>query len=43
MAYASLREFIESLERDGELVRVSVPVRTALEITESSASDGPRR
>ena len=34
MAFASLREFIESLERDGELVRVSAPVKTALEITE---------
>ncbi|MCK5445079.1 MAG: UbiD family decarboxylase, partial [Rhodospirillaceae bacterium] len=34
MAYASLREFIEELERDGELVRVSKPVSTYLEMTE---------
>ena len=34
MAYASLREFIEYLEREGELVRVTAPVKTALEITE---------
>ncbi|MBT5051380.1 MAG: UbiD family decarboxylase [Rhodospirillaceae bacterium] len=34
MAFASLRDFIEALERDGELVRVSAPVKTALEITE---------
>lgn len=34
MAFASLRDFIEALERDGELVRVTAPVNTALEITE---------
>ena len=34
MAYASLREFIDRLERDGQLVRVSAPVSTALEMTE---------
>jgi 4-hydroxy-3-polyprenylbenzoate decarboxylase len=34
MAYRSLREFIARLEAEGELVRVSEPVRTDLEITE---------
>ena len=34
MAFASLRDFIQQLERDGQLVRVAAPVRTALEITE---------
>jgi 4-hydroxy-3-polyprenylbenzoate decarboxylase len=34
MTYRSLREFIERLERDGELVRVSHPVSTVLEMTE---------
>jgi len=34
MAYASLREFIERLERSGRLVRVSAPVSTEHEITE---------
>ena len=34
MAYASLREFIDRLERDGRLVRVAAPVSTALEMTE---------
>ena len=34
MAYASLRDFIDTLEREGELVRVTAPVKTALEITE---------
>ncbi|MDC0033387.1 UbiD family decarboxylase [Alphaproteobacteria bacterium] len=34
MAYASLREFIDYLESEGELVRVTAPVRIALEITE---------
>ena len=34
MAYASLREFIDFLEREGELMRVTTPVKTALEITE---------
>ncbi len=34
MAYRSLREFIDQLERDGELVRVTEPVSTVLEMTE---------
>ena len=34
MAYRSLRDFIATLERAGELVRVAEPVRTELEITE---------
>lgn len=34
MSYKSLRDFIERLERDGELVRVSEPVSTFLEMTE---------
>ena len=34
MAYASLREFMERLERDGRLVRVGEPVSPKLEITE---------
>jgi 4-hydroxy-3-polyprenylbenzoate decarboxylase len=34
MAYRSLREFIARLERDGELVRVTEPVSSVLEITE---------
>jgi len=34
MAYRSLREFIGKLEAAGELVRVSEPVSTVLEITE---------
>ena len=34
MAYRSLRDFIAQLERDGELVRVSEPVSTVLEMTE---------
>jgi 4-hydroxy-3-polyprenylbenzoate decarboxylase len=34
MAYRSLREFIDQLEKDGELVRVSEPVSTVLEMTE---------
>lgn len=34
MAFASLRDFMEQLERDGELTRVSKPVSTALEMTE---------
>ena len=34
MAYKSLRDFIEKLEADGELVRVSEPVSTELEMTE---------
>jgi 4-hydroxy-3-polyprenylbenzoate decarboxylase len=34
MAFASLRDFIEQLERDGQLVRVAAPVSTVLEMTE---------
>ncbi|MFZ5671252.1 MAG: UbiD family decarboxylase [Pseudomonadota bacterium] len=34
MAYRSLRDFIARLEADGELVRVTEPVRTELEMTE---------
>ena len=34
MAYRSLREFIAKLEADGELVRVTEPVSTVLEMTE---------
>jgi len=34
MGYQDLREFIETLEREGELVRITVPVSTELEIAE---------
>jgi 4-hydroxy-3-polyprenylbenzoate decarboxylase len=34
MAYRSLREFLQTLEAEGELVRVSEPVSTVLEMTE---------
>ncbi len=34
MAYRSLRDFIAKLEAAGELVRVSEPVSTVLEMTE---------
>ena len=34
MSYKSLRDFIERLERDGRLVRVTQPVSTNLEMTE---------
>src|SRR5258708_25199784 len=34
MAYASFRDFIDALERVGELSRISQPVATELEITE---------
>jgi len=34
MSYASLRDFIDDLERTGRLVRVSHPVSTVLEMTE---------
>ncbi len=34
MSYRSLREFLTKLEQEGELVRVSEPVSTVLEITE---------
>lgn len=33
MAYSSFREFLDALERAGELIRVSDPVATELEIT----------
>jgi 4-hydroxy-3-polyprenylbenzoate decarboxylase len=45
MAYSSLRDFIERLERDGKLLRVREPVSTVLEMTEIQtrllASGGP--
>ncbi len=45
MPYSSLRDFMERLEREGELVRVSVPVSPYLEMTEIGtrllAEDGP--
>ncbi len=45
MAYRSLREFISKLEKAGELVRVSEPVSSVLEMTEIQtrllASGGP--
>ena len=34
MAYDSFREFLETLDRAGELTRISAPVATELEITE---------
>ncbi len=34
MPYASLRDFVERLERDGRLVRVTAPVSPVLEMTE---------
>ncbi len=34
MAYASFREFIDVLERAGELTRITQPVATELEVTE---------
>ena len=34
MAYNSLRDFMQRLERDGKLLRVSAPVSTYLEMTE---------
>ncbi|MBL8832076.1 MAG: UbiD family decarboxylase, partial [Rhodospirillales bacterium] len=34
MPYASLRDFVERLEKSGRLVRVSEPVSTVLEMTE---------
>src|SRR5690349_16528175 len=34
MTYRSLRDFIAKLEKSGELVRVSAPVSTVLEMTE---------
>ncbi|MDP7543819.1 MAG: UbiD family decarboxylase, partial [Alphaproteobacteria bacterium] len=45
MPYTSLRDFMERLEREGELVRVSAPVSPYLEMTEIQtrllAEDGP--
>jgi len=45
MAYRSMREFLEKLEAAGELVRVSEPVSTVLEMTEIArrlvATGGP--
>ena len=45
MAHANLRNFIESLEKEGQLVRVSAPVSTVLEMTEIQtrllAENGP--
>ena len=45
MPYSSLRDFMERLEREGELVRVSAPVSPYLEMTEIQtrllAEDGP--
>ena len=50
MAYASLREFLERLEKAGRLVRVTAPVSTVLEMTEiqtrvlaEGGADGARR
>ena len=34
MPYASLRDFVDRLEREGRLVRVSAPVSPVLEMTE---------
>ncbi|HHZ67047.1 MAG TPA: hypothetical protein EYN52_03920, partial [Alphaproteobacteria bacterium] len=34
MPYGSLRDFVERLEKSGELVRVSEPVSPVLEMTE---------
>ncbi|MEN8197552.1 MAG: UbiD family decarboxylase domain-containing protein, partial [Pseudomonadota bacterium] len=45
MPYSSLRDFIDHLESNGRLVRVSAPVSTELEITEIQtrllAEEGP--
>ena len=34
MAFSSFRDFVEALEKSGELKRISQPVATELEITE---------
>src|SRR3989338_3291704 len=34
MAYHSLQEFVQALEREGELKRIAYPVQAELEITE---------
>ncbi|MBT5751895.1 MAG: UbiD family decarboxylase, partial [Rhodospirillaceae bacterium] len=45
MPYSSLRNFIERLEKEGRLIRVSTPVSSELEMTEIQtrllAEDGP--
>ncbi|MEH6494449.1 MAG: UbiD family decarboxylase [Pseudomonas marincola] len=45
MSYASLREFMDLLEKEGKLIRVTEPVSTNLEMTEIQtrllAEDGP--
>ncbi|MGV6819932.1 MAG: UbiD family decarboxylase [Parvularcula sp.] len=45
MPYKSLRDFIEKLEAEGELIRITEPVSTVLEMTELQrrmlATDGP--
>ena len=45
MAYANLRDYIDRLESEGRLVRVSTPVSTRLEMTEIQtrllAEEGP--
>ncbi|MBL4908215.1 MAG: UbiD family decarboxylase [Sneathiella sp.] len=45
MSYASLRDFMDLLEKEGKLIRVSEPVSTNLEMTEIQtrllAEDGP--
>jgi 4-hydroxy-3-polyprenylbenzoate decarboxylase len=48
MAYTDLREFIEALERAGELLRIDAPVSTDLEIAEitdraSKSGDGANK
>ena len=43
MAYASLKEFVDALERAGELRRVKVPVDVELEITEITTDREERR
>jgi 4-hydroxy-3-polyprenylbenzoate decarboxylase len=34
MAYNSLQEFVQALEREGELKRIGYPVKAELEISE---------
>ena len=41
MAYESLRDFIDRLESQRDLVRVAAPVNTALEITEIQTRRSP--
>jgi 4-hydroxy-3-polyprenylbenzoate decarboxylase len=40
MAFASFQAFLEALERAGELVRISQPLATELEITEVADRQG---